>query len=81
MEYGNLLEYIKRHPKANPFKSVRDLSNLNKRLSLNFKLQVSNIANGLAYIHSLRLVHGDIKSVSTPPDHALSSIDGRSNLA
>ena len=64
MENGDLVHYLRKFPQANrvklvkfsPFPYVAELNNLLD--------QVHEINQGLSYLHSEHVVHGDLKSVS-----------------
>ena len=63
MEHGNIIMYIKKHP-------VNRLDLVSKRhLSSAFptktQQQLHDAAQGLKYLHSAGLSHGDLKGVST----------------
>jgi serine/threonine protein kinase len=61
MENGNVLEYLKKTPEANPVKLVGcpDFIVFPKRISS----QLEESAIGLQYLHNMSLVHGDLQPV------------------
>jgi hypothetical protein len=66
MAHGNVVGYVKANPGANRLVLVIILSTdlpINPNLS-NF-FQLSDVANGLFYLHGVGLVLGDLKGVCT----------------
>ena len=63
MPNGNLVGYTTAHPEANRLQSV-SLLPLPPRVPLPINyLQLSEVASGVAYLHELMIVHGDLKGV------------------
>lgn len=67
MPGGELLEYIDTHPSVDRLGLVGfDPIPLDGGLTLH---QVSGVADGLSYLHSYGVVHGDLKGVREHPGH------------
>ena len=64
MENGDLVHYLRRFPQANRVKLVRFAPLPHTSQLNNPPDQVHEINQGLSYLHSERVVHGDLKSVS-----------------
>ncbi|KAK1216375.1 Rho guanine nucleotide exchange factor [Marasmius sp. AFHP31] len=61
MENGNLLQFLKKHPEIEPAAQERLASG-----SIDY---AKEIAQGLAYLHSLKITHGDLKGYNVLIDH------------
>lgn len=64
MTNGNINQFLKTKPKANRMFFVRIITLISSRVELRNSLQLVDVANGLEYLHSVDLVHGDLKGVS-----------------
>ena len=62
MDNGNINEFIEEDQLVNRPMLVRRLSHLTRKLA-NI-VQLVEVANGLRYLHGLRIVHGDLKGVA-----------------
>jgi len=67
MENGNIDAFVQRNPNANRTELVRTL--LDPHVPSTNIVQLIDVAKGLAYMHGLHLVHGDLKGVRS--DHEL----------
>jgi serine/threonine protein kinase len=77
MEHGNVVEFLNANPRANRLELVMILStdlHINPNLSIFF--QLSDVADGLFYLHGIGLVHGDLKGVCT---YSISDNETRTN--
>lgn len=62
MDHGNVNEFVERHEGINRVQLVSDgISPGGKEF--NWLIQLADAANGLEYMHDLRMVHGDLKGV------------------
>jgi len=64
MPNGNVIKYATSNPEANRLRLVRPKAVSSRSLLLIDDLQLSEVASGVAYLHELRVVHGDLKGVS-----------------
>ncbi|KAG9105265.1 hypothetical protein FRC07_009442, partial [Ceratobasidium sp. 392] len=65
MENGNLPSYLSRNPDADRCKIVRSVSHLAQIIhESSFFEQSTQICEGLAYLHSCDIVHGDLKGLN-----------------
>jgi len=62
MSGGNLPEYIKKHSNADRLVFVGDPLQLCLSHAYS-RRQLSDVANGLCYLHSCNIIHGDLKGV------------------
>ena len=62
MDHGNINEFLETHEGVNRVQLVSDDTTYGRNLS-NPLLQLVDAANGLEYMHGLRMVHGDLKGV------------------
>lgn len=70
MSGGDLPQYIRDNPGADRLRLVSVSCILYVPCSL--RLQLSEVANGLSYLHSCNVIHGDLKGVrasSNPLSH------------
>ena len=63
MPEGDLLQYLDRYPGANRVSIVRARV-LHDASILNYFRQMVGVADGLSYLHSSDVIHGDLKGVS-----------------
>lgn len=63
MPNGNLIQYTKSNPMVNRLQLVSMLVTLLQMSALNI-LQLSGVMSGVAYLHMLKIVHGDLKGVN-----------------
>ena len=61
---GNIIEYIEKHPGADPLILVCLILPCGAKSSLLHQLR--DITEGLSYLHSCYVVHGDLKGVRVP---------------
>jgi serine/threonine protein kinase len=61
MPGGELREYVKLNRDANPIRLVSPFLPISTKISP--PLQLLGIAEGLAYLHSCNVIHGDLKGV------------------
>ena len=65
IEGGTMNDYLKKHKDANIRRIVRAVAELSEFNQLIDFVQVWGIACGLEYLHSMGVVHSDLKGVST----------------
>jgi serine/threonine protein kinase len=66
LKNGNAHDYIHNHPTCNRQKIVSIFIRLSRQTTCHarvFPVQLNHISLGLAYLHSRRIVHGDLKAV------------------
>lgn len=63
MDNGNVLEFVKRDPGCDLVKLVSTLSRIILDLLL-LSHKALDMAEGLAYLHEMGIIHSDLKSVS-----------------
>ena len=63
MKNGNVRQYLKLHPTYDRLKLVRDSMWMAIRYILRTCVQLHQVSLGIVYLHSLNVVHGDIKAV------------------
>ena len=66
MPNGNVMQYARSNPRANRLRLVSSPPQPNIILFLLATLELSEVMSGVAHLHKLRIVHGDLKGVSTP---------------
>ena len=76
MENGNIQEYIAQHPNTDRKNWVRHLMKGFNGLYCNTSDQVCGVASGLKYLHSVGIIHADIRSVSVSEFLCLQSTNG-----
>ena len=64
MSNGNVRDYVSKNPETSRLQLVRRQVELYTGLELT-KLQLLDITRGLSFLHSLEIVHGDLKGVRT----------------
>jgi len=62
MDHGNIIEFVERHEGINRVQLVSDDAP-SDRHNCDQPIQLVDAANGLEYMHSLHMVHGDLKGV------------------
>ena len=65
MVNGSVKEFLLTHPNFERVNLVCDLVSRDKLLIHTSPYKLQNIVDGLKYLHSLHVVHGDLKSVGT----------------
>ena len=65
MPNGNIMQYTRSNPEANRFRLVSPLA-VSPRFPVTIiqNIQLSEVMSGVAYLHELSIVHGDLKGVS-----------------
>ena len=63
MSNGTLKEYTRSNPEANRLQLVGPLSVALQSFPPIHSFQLSEVASGVAYLHGLEIVHGDLKGV------------------
>ena len=65
MPNGNVMQYTRSNPEANRLQLVGPLA-VSPRLPVTIikNIQLSEVMSGVAYLHELSIVHGDLKGVS-----------------
>jgi serine/threonine protein kinase len=61
MGHGTVMDYLKNHGHENVDKLVGSLSRSNRCTDIT--LQLYEVAQGLQYLHSRNIVHGDLRGV------------------
>ena len=67
MPNGNVIQYARSNPWANRLRLVSSPPHPNIILFLFATLELSEVMSGVAHLHKLRVVHGDLKGVSLFP--------------
>jgi len=82
MPGGDLTSYIKLKPDTNRIALVSPSFPLSRKTTLLF-LQLVDVADGLHYLHSCNVIHGDLKGVifSSSPIFIVSLIDPCSRIS
>jgi len=62
MPNGNVIQFAKSNPEENRLQLVSSLAVARSLLFIN-RAQLSEVMSGVAYIHDLGIVHGDLKGV------------------
>ena len=62
MEYGNINEFVEKNEGVNRVQLVSD-GVTSRRNRCNWSIQLADVANGLEHMHTLHMVHGDLKGV------------------
>ena len=62
MDHGNINEFVEKFEGANRVQLVSDCVTPCEDRSDQF-IQLADAANGLEYVHSIRMVHGNLKGV------------------
>lgn len=75
MSHGNVQTYLKNNPKSNRSKLVRMFESNIGRPMLTVRLKVRDIILGLDYLHSINIIHGDLKAVSREAEHTLALLN------
>ena len=63
MEHGNIIEFVEKDKHVNRTELVRRPLIPTPQMPDRRVVQLIDVANGLAYVHGLRMVHGDLKGV------------------
>ena len=63
MPNGNVMQYAKLNPKENRLRLVSSPAARLRFYAAHRNLQLSEVAAGVAYLHELKIVHGDLKGV------------------
>ena len=71
MSGGDLPEYLEQNPDADRLQLVRALPTV--FITLLLRYQLSDVAEGLCYLHSCNVIHGDLKGVSGYPKSRLTT--------
>jgi hypothetical protein len=77
MENGNIVEFVGRDRHVNRTELVRRPSIPTPTNPYLCALQLVDVANGLAYMHGLRMVHGDLKGVRVSLKLCVSTLTSR----
>ena len=67
MPNGDVLRYARSNPEANRLRLVSFFAVIAIALLLIINVQLSEVMSGVAYLHELRVVHGDLKGVRQAP--------------
>ena len=63
MDHGDIMDFTSKHPEVNRLRLVRPVYDLPESFGPNIRLQLAETANGLKYLHSMGIVHSDLKPV------------------
>ena len=63
MENGNARDYVQDHPDCDRLQIVTSLLDTSLVFS-DWYIQFHHVSLGLVYLHSMKIIHGDIKAVS-----------------
>ena len=77
---GNIIQYLKSHPSASRPKLVTFLLHLIRILCPDHWLKLLQVAKALQYLHSLEILHGDLKGVSWTSTPDLTHTDDEFHL-
>lgn len=67
MPNGNVMHHAKSNPGVNRLQLVSSINVSQRRFLYSPNIQLFEVASGVAYLHELGIVHGDLKGVR-PPD-------------
>ena len=87
MENSRITEYVRNNPNVNRINLVSGFTSAVTTLFERQNLQLWDVANGLHYLHSRNVIHGDLKGVSHPICHSrfswsqiLISVNSKANI-
>ena len=66
MKNGDARHYLQHHPTANRLKMVLDATSFENDDLLTIVVKIHGISLGILHLHSLNVVHGDMKAVGQP---------------
>src|SRR5882762_6287213 len=61
---GNIISYLKKQPAVDKLALVSYMIKSIEGIPYSISPQLAQVASGLSYLHSLSIVHGDLKGVS-----------------
>ena len=61
---GNIMDFTLNHPEVNRLRLVRRPSFLSQSPNSQLSLKLAEVASGLQYLHSMEIIHSDLKPVS-----------------